>query len=87
MANGNGTVWTKGLLAGVSLCAGLIIGAVSVGVTFGGIKAHVDDTVVHEAPTVKEARIRRVIDREVKPSLESMQRQLDRIENKLEHLP
>jgi len=85
MANSNGR---KGLIYGLSLAVALLGGAVAGGAYMGGqsatIESHLDNPAIHETATVKEARVRRVVDREVMPLLERMQTQLDRIERKID---
>jgi hypothetical protein len=88
MAYENGSRWTKGLIAGVSLTLGLAVGIVGMGMWAGGIAAEIDGHImspaIHQSPEQKEAQIRSIIDREVSPTLIRMQRQLDRIEDKLD---
>jgi hypothetical protein len=84
----NGTRWTKGLIAGVSLTLGLAVGIVGAGLWAGGVRAtidgHIANPLIHQTPEQQEVQIRSVIDREVNPTLVRMQRQLDRIEEKLD---
>ena len=84
----NGARWTKGLIAGVSLTLGLAIGIVGAGLWAGAVSAsidgHVDNPLIHQTPAEKESQIRGILDREVNPLLIRMQRQLDRIEDKID---
>jgi hypothetical protein len=84
----NGSRWTKGLIAGVSMTLGLAVGIIGMGVWAGGVSAKIDNhqqnPAIHQTPDQKDAMVRSVIDREVAPVLVRMQRQLDRIEDKLD---
>lgn len=44
------------------------------------VDEHLNDKEKHEGPDVKSARIRSIIDREITPTLNNIQRQLNRIE-------
>lgn len=50
------------------------------------IEKHSSNKDLHENPDVKTARIRDLIDREITPTLEDMQRQLNRIEADIREL-
>ena len=88
MANGNGKTFTA-MLAIISALVGVVAGSIGAGVYFGSTTAQLDAHIkgtpnIHETGLQKEVRIRTIVDREISPDLARMQRQLDRIEAKLD---
>jgi len=92
MTNPDRRRWNgKATMASISIISalvGIIGGSVATGAYFGSIdsklESHLASVTVHETPAQKETRIRTIIDREVTPTLQTIQRQLDRIEKKID---
>lgn len=72
--NGSTTKWLTS--AWITLVVAIAAGSFTLG-------QHLGNGEIHEASSDKEVRIHSAIDREVRPSLDRMQLQLDRIERKL----
>ncbi len=88
MAEPNGRRVTTFVISILSAASGAVITAVLIGLLAGTAKAnldtHVSNNDIHMTRTQKESVAREVVDREIKPILEQMQRQLNRIESKVD---
>ena len=88
--DGNGSKWTKGLIAGISLTLGVAIGIVGMGTMAGRMSAkmdaHLAEQAIHISTTEDDHRIRDIIDREIAPALSRIESRLARVEVKLDDL-
>ena len=92
--NDNGSKYDRGWSDIVKIIVALILGG---GVGSGGtsyfssddailrekIVTHITSPSIHETPAVKEVRVRTVFDREIKPYLEAIQRDVEEIKTEL----
>jgi hypothetical protein len=87
MANGNGR---KVAMWAVTVLISVLTGATGMAFWMGGqaavVEAHVSDTLIHEAPTDKTARIHEIVDRELWPMFKTLQDRLDRIDGNIDEI-